>query len=110
MLRSGTSIDANIREAQSAESNTDFIHKLKIAAKEAEETEYWLLLCKHSSSYPYNEMLLSQLREIQKLFSASIATSRKNNNKKNIHQAIIMSIHKAISTLNNQHINPLAHY
>jgi len=37
-----------IREAQNAESNPDFIHKLKIAAKEAEETEYWLLLCERS--------------------------------------------------------------
>ncbi len=40
LLKSGTSIGANIREAQSAESKADFIHKLKIAAKEAEETEY----------------------------------------------------------------------
>ena len=46
ILKSGTSIGANIREAQSCESRADFIHKLKIAQKEAEETEYWLLLCK----------------------------------------------------------------
>lgn len=45
LLKSGTSVGANIREAQNAESNQDFIHKLKIAAKEADETEYWLLLC-----------------------------------------------------------------
>jgi four helix bundle protein len=41
ILRSGTSIGANISEAQSCESKADFIHKLKIAAKEAEETKYW---------------------------------------------------------------------
>ena len=41
LLKSGTSIGANIREAQNAESKADFIHKLKIAAKEADETEYW---------------------------------------------------------------------
>jgi four helix bundle protein len=42
----------NIREAQNAESRSDFIHKMKVAAKEAEETEGWLLLCKLSTSYP----------------------------------------------------------
>ena len=47
LLRSGTSIGANVREAQNAESKPDFIHKFKIAAKEAEETEYWLLICKN---------------------------------------------------------------
>ncbi len=52
LMRSGTSIGANIREAQDAESNQDFIHKLKFAAKEADETEYWLKLCKKSKNYP----------------------------------------------------------
>ena len=42
IMRSGTSIGANSREAQGAESRADFIHKLKIAYKEAQETEYWL--------------------------------------------------------------------
>jgi four helix bundle protein len=44
LLRSGTSIGANIREAQSAQSNKDFLHKLEIAFKEERETEYWLML------------------------------------------------------------------
>ncbi len=44
LLKSGTSIGANVREAQNAESKVDFIHKLKIAAKEADETEYWLYI------------------------------------------------------------------
>ena len=48
LFKSGTSIGANAREAQNAESKADFIHKFKISAKEVEETEYWLLLCKHS--------------------------------------------------------------
>lgn len=52
LLKSATSIGANVREAQNAESKTDFIHKFKIAAKEAEETEYWLELCRLSKSYP----------------------------------------------------------
>jgi four helix bundle protein len=51
LFKCGTSVHANIREAQNAESKSDFIHKMKIAAKEAEETEGWLLLCKHSKSY-----------------------------------------------------------
>jgi four helix bundle protein len=45
LLKSGTSIGANSKESQNAESKADFIHKLKIAIKEADETEYWLFLC-----------------------------------------------------------------
>ncbi len=45
LLKSGTSIGANVGEAQNAESKSDFIHKFKVAAKEADETEYWLQLC-----------------------------------------------------------------
>ena len=44
LLKSGTSIGANIREAEFAQSNKDFINKMSIALKEANETEYWLLL------------------------------------------------------------------
>ncbi|WP_316932889.1 four helix bundle protein [Chryseobacterium sp. FH2] len=49
IFKSGTSIGADVREAQNAESKADFIHKLKIAAKKADETEYWLLLYLKSS-------------------------------------------------------------
>ena len=80
LLKSGTSIGANIREAQQAESRADFIHKLKIAAKEAEETEYWLLLCHHSSGYPEITNHLEKLLEIKKLLSRIIATSKINKN------------------------------
>ena len=52
IIRSGTSIGANVSEAQFAESKKDFIHKLKIAAKEANETSYWLKLCDKAESYP----------------------------------------------------------
>jgi four helix bundle protein len=78
LLKSGTSVGANIREAQSAESKTDFIHKLKIAAKEAEETEYWLLLCKHSSSYPSPELLIDKIIILKKILSKIISTSKKS--------------------------------
>ena len=56
ILKSDTSIGANVREAQNAESKNDFIHKLKIAAKEVDETEYFLLLCKFSETYPFKRL------------------------------------------------------
>ena len=73
---SGTSIGANIREAQNSESKSDFIHKMKIAAKEADETEYWLLLCQLSKNYPFDETLLEKLEEIIKILSKIISTSK----------------------------------
>lgn len=79
LLKSGTSIGANTREAQNAESRADFIHKFKIAAKEADETEYWLLLCKYSPGYPFNEELLVNLKEIQKIINSIINSSKLNS-------------------------------
>ena len=67
VLKSGTSIGANIREAQNAESKADFIHKFKISAKEIEETIYWLELCKFSNNYPNVDELLEQINNIQEL-------------------------------------------
>jgi four helix bundle protein len=49
---------------------------LKIAAKEADETEYWLLLCKHSKNYPFQETLLLDLSEILKILSKIISTMK----------------------------------
>ena len=76
ILKSGTSIGANVREAQNAESKNDFIHKLKIAAKEADETEYFLLLFKFSKTYPFNEALIDKLKSIIKILSKIIASSK----------------------------------
>jgi len=76
LLRSGTSIGANIREAQNCESKADFIHKMKIAAKEADETEYWLLLCEVSDNYPFNPQLLNDIKVIQKIINKIIGTSK----------------------------------
>ncbi|MEA4918642.1 hypothetical protein SDC9_172118 [bioreactor metagenome] len=78
LLKSGTSIGANVREAQNCESKSDFIHKFKIAAKEAEETEYWLMLCKYSNDYPFDESLFDKLKEVQKIINKIIHTSRQN--------------------------------
>ncbi len=76
LMKSGTSIGANIREAQSAESRSDFIHKLKISSKETEETEYWLLLCQNSKNYPDPLYLLDYLISIQKLLSKIISSAK----------------------------------
>jgi four helix bundle protein len=76
LFKCGTSIHANIREAQNAESKADFIHKMKIAAKEAEETEGWLMLCKYSKSYPDPDQLLQKLTSILKLLNKIIGTAK----------------------------------
>ena len=75
LLRSGTSIGANIREAQNAESKQDFIHKLKIAAKEADENEYWLLLC-NASNYPDCHDMINDVNILIKILSKIIATTK----------------------------------
>jgi four helix bundle protein len=76
LLKSGTSIGANVREAQNSESKADFIHKFKIAAKEADESEYWLLLCKASEQYPDPIQLLLDLESIIKVISKIISSSK----------------------------------
>lgn len=76
LLKSGTSIGANIREAQNAESKADFIHKFKIAAKEIEETIYWLELCKFSNNYPKVDDLIEQVNNISRIVNKIIITSK----------------------------------
>jgi four helix bundle protein len=78
LLRSATSIGANAMEAQNAESKPDFIHKLKIAAKEADETQYWLSLCDYSKTYPECKHLVSKLDEIQKILNKILGTAKRN--------------------------------
>jgi four helix bundle protein len=81
LLRSGTSIGANIREAQNAESKQDFIHKLSIAQKECDETLYWLELLRQSeylSLESFNTLQL-QATEILKMLRSAILTSKKRN-------------------------------
>ncbi len=72
LLKSGTSIGANVREAQNAESLGDFLHKIKIAAKEAEETDYWLLICDNMTSYPDCDHLKAQLIDIKNIIAKII--------------------------------------
>lgn len=80
LLRSGTSIGANSFEAQNPYSKKDFINKIKTAAKELEETKYWLYLCKHSKNYPFDEKLESQIIEIGKIIYKILSTSLKDGN------------------------------
>src|SRR6185312_4410814 len=61
LLRSATSIGANVFEAQHAESRADFIHKMKLASKEAAESLYWLILCEKSAGYKFDEKYRSDL-------------------------------------------------
>ena len=85
LLLSGTSVGANIREAQIAESKADFIHKFKIANKEALETQYRLDLSKESKYYPNpSSDLESKLLSIIKLLNKIISSLKINNHEKNI--------------------------
>jgi four helix bundle protein len=76
LFRSGTAIGALVREAQNGESLADFIHKMKVAMKEADETEYWLLLCDArniASAKPCLEKLIPIIRILNKIISTSNA-------------------------------------
>ncbi len=77
VLRSGTSIGANINEALGGVSTKDFQHKLSIALKEANETEYWLKLI-HFSEIQDTNTLITEVTELQKIIASILITSRKN--------------------------------
>lgn len=77
LLRSGTSIAANSRESQNAESVRDFIHKLKIAAKEANETEFWIELIEACYEKYDVEELKIKIEEVSRILNAIIATTKK---------------------------------
>jgi four helix bundle protein len=81
ILRCGTAIGAMVREAQHAESNADFIHKLSIDLKEANETEYWLLLLRHTDFIEENQFssLKEDIEELLKLLVSIIKKSKVNN-------------------------------
>jgi four helix bundle protein len=79
LLKSGTSIGANSIEAQNAESKADFIHKIKIASKEADETQYWLTLCDYATNYPDCLLLSEKLEEIQKVLNKILSTAKRKN-------------------------------
>ena len=83
LARSGTSIGANIIESQQAQSRADFISKLNIALKEAVETNYWLRLLQatdYLTDYEYSSVI-SDCRELEKLLTAIIKTTRNSPTK-----------------------------
>src|SRR5215203_5904849 len=77
LLKSGTSVGANSIEAQNSESKADFIHKIKIASKEADETQYWLTLCAYAANYPNCKVLSDKLEEIQKVLNKIVSTAKR---------------------------------
>lgn len=83
VLRSGTSIGALVKEAEHAQSKADFINKMNIALKEANETEYWLMLLKDSEYIDEKsfESLHSDISELIKLLASIVKTSKINNAK-----------------------------
>ena len=82
LLRSGTAVGALIAEAQYAQSKVDFINKLQVSLKEANETRYWLRLL-HACDYLSDKMFHSILEDIEsliRLLTSSIVTSKKKLN------------------------------
>jgi four helix bundle protein len=82
ILRSGTSIGANASEAIAAESTEDFIHKLTISLKEANETKYWILLL-HRTQFITDEEFISIMtdcQELRKLIGSIISSTKRNMN------------------------------
>jgi len=80
LLRSGTSIGANMREANLAISKKEFIAKAQIALKEASETEYWLQLLVRSSYLSNETQLISKANEIIRILTSIIKSSKENLN------------------------------
>ena len=84
LLRSGTAIGALVREAEHSESKADFIHKLSISLKEANETEYWIDLLFHAKYIEEEnyKSIIEDCKEMLRLLISIIKTSKKNNGKK----------------------------
>jgi four helix bundle protein len=84
LLRSATSIGANMREADSASSRKDFVNKVTISKKEAQETEYWLAILEgadfihHKDNKDELSSLMSECREIIKIIAAIIHKTKRN--------------------------------
>jgi four helix bundle protein len=82
LIRSSTSVGANIRESRHAQSTKDFIHKLSIAQKECDETCYWLEIIEEIFNDHKDSIspLLNESRELLKVLSAMILSSKKSQN------------------------------
>ena len=78
LMRCGMAIGANVSEAQQAESRLDFIHKMKIAAKEASESLYWLSVCEKTDLAGFQTELLVEVNQIIAILSRIIISAKKN--------------------------------
>ena len=80
LLRSGTSIGANVEEGLAASSKADFVNKLNIAAKEARESSYWLRLLKDSQYIPENafDSIHKDCLEVRRIISRILITTKSN--------------------------------
>jgi four helix bundle protein len=83
LIRSGTSIGANVEESQAAQSTADFIHKLEIALKEARETRYWLRLLTATELFPKARLspILKEAEEITKIIAAIVIKTKLNRSR-----------------------------
>lgn len=81
LLRSGTSIGANIEEAQAAQSKNDFLAKMSIARKEAHETHYWLRLIRDSQILTGNNLneTIDESEQLMRILSAIILSGKRNS-------------------------------
>lgn len=89
LLRSGSSVGANIREAQNAQSQAEFIHKLSISQKVCDEANYWIKLLFHSDYLTENkyQSVKNYAEEILKMLKSSILTTKKRNSYPNTHNS-----------------------
>jgi len=79
LFDAGTSIGANMNEAQQAESRRDFIHKTRISAKEAKESKYWLDLCRSAPELPYEDGLWELADELNAILGAILKKAIEND-------------------------------
>jgi len=89
ILRSGTSIGANIEEAQAGQSRADFVSKISIASKEAREACYWLRLLRDCNTIEKSEVdvLLPEAESIVNILTSIVKSTNQNNSKSNIHNS-----------------------
>ena len=82
LLRSGTSIGANVEEALAGHSRKDFLHKMNLATKEARETRYWLRLLKDSDilSESQADSIINQSDELVKILTSIVKTGQESKN------------------------------
>lgn len=93
LLRSGTSIGANIREAQNAQSDSDFVYKLYVSQKECDETLYWLELLKETNYISEESFakLHQEANEILKMLKSSILTVKQRIQRSKLKQILMMN-------------------